>query len=217
MRAIIVLGLLLPTVLAADAEPTKAVMYDFEGDKLGAVPKGWSVARTGKGEGSAWSVAEDRSAPKGPKVLAQTARSPGPTFNLCVADGTAFKDVEVSVAFKPVKGKLDQGGGVVWRYVDQDNYYIARFNPLEDNFRLYKVVGGRRIQLATKEDLKAPAGKWHTIAIKMKGEQIECQLNGRKHLEAKDGTFTRAGKVGLWTKSDARTYFDDFRARAVGR
>src|SRR4051794_342334 len=172
----------------AGAEEAKAVKHDFEESKVGTVPKGWTVARTGKGEGSAWAVVEDRTAPKGPKVLAQNAESPGPVFNLCVADDTAFKDVAVSVAFKAIKGKSDQGGGVVWRYKDENNYYVARFNPLEDNFRLYKVVDGKRIQLATKEALKAPAGEWHTLSVLMKGDRIECHLDGKKHLEAKDDT-----------------------------
>jgi hypothetical protein len=197
----------------ANANEVKTVKRDFESAAVGTVPRGWSVSKTGTGEGSDWRVVEDKTAPKGPKALAQTAESPGPMFNLCVADNTRFKDVEVSVAFKSVRGKTDQGGGIVWRFQDADNYYIARFNPLEDNYRLYKVVDGRRRQLATKEDLKAPAGQWHTLAVQMKGEQIVCLLNGKKQLEAKDDTFGNSGKVGLWTKADARTLFDDFQAK----
>jgi hypothetical protein len=109
-----------------------------------------------------------------------------------------------------VRGKTDQGGGLVWRYVDADNYYIARMNPLESNYRLYKVVNGKRTQLVTKEDLKVPVGQWHVLAVTMKGDQIECSLDGKKYLEAKDSTFPMAGKVGLWTKADAQTNFDDF-------
>ena len=197
----------------ASATEMKAVKHDFESAPVGSVPLGWSVSKTGKGKGSEWRVAQDKSAPKGPKVLAQTAESPGSMFNLCVVDDTRFKDMEVSVAFKAVRGKIDQGGGVVWRYQDAKNYYIARFNPLEDNYRLYKVVDGKRRQLATKEKLSAPAGQWHTLAVRMKGEKIVCLLNGKKQLEAKDGAFVKAGKVGLWTKADAQTFFDDFKAK----
>ena len=206
--------LLLLTGLAS-AEEVKPVKHDFETATVGSVPKGWTATKTGEGDGSVWKVVEDKTAPKGPKVLAQTAESPGPMFNLCVVDDTNFKDVEITVAFKANKGKKDQGGGIVWRYADANNYYIARFNPLEDNYRLYKVVAGKRIQLATKEELKAPAGEWHTLTVKMTGEQIECHLNGKKQLEAKDDTFTKAGKVGLWTKADAQTYFDDFQAKEL--
>lgn len=197
------------------AEEPKAMKTDFEGATVGSVPKGWTVAKTGTGEGSVWKIAEDKTAPKGPKVLAQTAESPGPMFNLCVADDTNFKDVEASVAFKAVKGKKDQGGGIVWRYADANNYYIARFNPLEDNFRLYHVVAGKRTQFGGKEELKAKAGEWHTLTIKMVGDAITCSLNGKVEIEAKDATYTKPGKVGLWTKADAQTYFDDLQAKEL--
>src|SRR4051794_6159528 len=124
----------------ANAEEPKAVKHDFEGTKVGDMPKGWTVAKTGTGEGSVWKVAEDKTAPNGSKVLAQTAESPNAMFNLCVVNDSAFQDVEISVSFKAIKGKNDQGGGIVWRYKDEKNYYVARFNPLEDNYRLYHIV-----------------------------------------------------------------------------
>lgn len=206
------LGMLLAGSVAFAEEP-KAIMQDFETAKASRVPEGWTIAKTGVSDGSAWSVTEDKTSPKGANVLAQTAKSPGPLFNLCVVKDSRFQDVEVSVSFKAVEGQTDQGGGVVWRYADADNYYVARFNPLEDNYRLYKIFNGKRTQLATKEDLVAPAGKWHTLTVQMTGNAIVCSLNGKKHLEAKDDTFAKAGKVGLWTKADARTYFDDFQAK----
>jgi hypothetical protein len=179
------------------------------------VPKGWTVTKTGTDDASKWMIVEDKDAPKGAKALAQVFESPRPMFNLCVLDATSFKDVEVSVAFKAVKGQDDQGGGVVWRYKDADNYYVARMNPLEKNFRLYKIQNGKRSQLATtKDDIDAPVGKWHTLSVTMKGDAITCSLNGKKVIDAKDATFADAGKVGLWTKADAHTYFDDFRAVA---
>ncbi len=213
MSRVVCVLLLLAGARIAGAEEPKAVKQDFEGATVGSVPKGWTAAKTGTGEGSAWAVTEDKTAPKGPKVLAQTAESPGPMFNLCVADDTSFKDVEVTVAFKAVKGKKDQGGGIVWRYADANNYYVARFNPLEDNYRLYHVVDGKRTQFGGKEELKAKAGEWHTLTVKMVGDKITCSLNGKIEIEAKDTTLTKAGKVGLWTKADAQTYFDDFQAK----
>jgi hypothetical protein len=200
-------------LVGADPKP---YVQDFEDAKIGSVPKGWTVLKTGEGEGSVWKVVEDKSAPKGAKVLAQVAESPNAVFNLCVADGTSFTDVEVYVAFKAVKGDDDQGGGVMWRYADEKNYYIARYNPREANYRLYKVVAGKRMQLANK-DIKLPVGEWHTLAIRMKGSQIECLLDGKVHLEARDETFAKAGKVGLWTKADAHTYFDDFQAKELSK
>jgi hypothetical protein len=145
-------------------------------------------------------------------VFAQSAESEKAVFNLCVLGDAKFKDVELTVAFKAVAGDTDQGGGVVWRYKDANNYYVARFNPLEDNYRVYKVVDGKRVQLETAEKIVAEAGKWHTLRVTMKGDAITCALNGKTHLEVKDATFAGAGAVGLWTKADARTSFDDFRA-----
>lgn len=195
--------------VAMAESPPKTVRWDFENAAVGKLPSGWLADQTGEGKGSVWKIVEDSTAPKGFQVLAQTSQSPAGLFNLCVADDTSLADLQLSVSFKAVKGKTDQGGGLVWRYLDADNYYVARLNPLEDNFRLFKVVGGKRTQLATKDDLDLPAGKWHVMSVSMKGDQIECSLDGKKYLSVKDGSFTVAGKVGLWTKADAQTYFDN--------
>jgi hypothetical protein len=199
------------------ADAPNAYRQDFESSDIGTVPKGWTVTRTGEGDGSAWKVVEDKTAPKGAKVLAQVAESPSSMFNLCVADEAKFKDVEVSVSFRSVKGATDQGGGIVWRYTDANHYYVARYNPLESNFRLYHVVAGKRTKLVGKEEFKLASGQWHTLTIKMIGDAITCSINGKVELEAKDATFPYAGKVGLWTKADAQTYFDDFTAKEAGK
>jgi hypothetical protein len=206
---IALVGLVGTTLVAADEKERSIV---FSKDDAGKLPTGWRAEKTGTGEGSVWKVVADRTAPsKKGYVLAQTAAGPSALFNLCVATDTNYKDVDVSVAFKAVRGKRDQGGGIVWRYQDHNNYYIARMNPLEDNYRLYRVVKGKRIQMETKEDLKVPVGEWHTLRITMTGNQIACYLDGKKYLEAKDDTYTRAGKIGLWSKADAQTYFDDLK------
>ncbi len=184
--------------------------WNFEDASLGQLPTGWTAAKTGDGEGSVWKIVEDKNAPDGPKVLAQTSESPGFLFNLCVLDDKQFTNVDVSVSFKSMKGKTDQGGGLVWRYLDANNYYVARMNPLEDNFRLFKVVEGKRSQIASKDNLEVPAGAWHKMVVTMKDDQIECSIDDKKYLEAKDSTFSKAGLVGLWTKADAQSYFDRF-------
>jgi len=197
-----------PMLLAQE----KPRVVQFAKADAGKLPKGWKAAQTGLGEGSVWKVVPDATAPsKSGHVLAQLAQGPDALFNLCVAEDTRYQDLELSVAVKSIQGKEDQGGGVVWRYRDADNYYICRMNPLEENFRVYKIVAGKRMSLATtKNDIKEAAGVWHTLKIAMTGNQIECYLNGKKHLEAKDDTFKDAGKVGLWTKADAQTHFDNF-------
>ena len=150
-------------------------------------------------------------------ALAQTAESPSAVFDLCVVEDTSFKDVEVSVALKADTGEKDQGGGVVWRYPDANNYYLARVNPLEDNFRVYKVVGGKRSAEFQNAEVKIPAGEWHTLKVKMVGDHIECFVDDKKYLDVKDGTFTGAGRVGLWTKADAQTSFDNFTVKDLGK
>jgi hypothetical protein len=195
------------------AAEEKSRTFSFGKGDVGKVPAEWKVDRTGKGEGSAWKVVEDKTAPsKSGLVLAQTAESPKSMFNLCIADDTKYKDVEVSVAFKAVAGKEDRGGGIVWRYQDNNNYYIARMNPLEDNYRVYKVVDGKRTQLESA-DLKVPSGEWHKLKIEMTGDMITCYFDGKKYLDARDSTFADAGKIGLWSKADAQTYFDEFTAK----
>ncbi len=196
----------------------KARSVTFGKGDLGKLPAGWKAEKTGQGDGSVWKVVADDTAPsKSGHALAQTAAGPKPLFNVCVLDGTGEADVEVGVAFKAVKGEIDQGGGVVWRYQDANNYYVARYNPLENNYRVYKVVNGTRAQLETKENLKLPAGEWHTLKITMVGDRIECHLDGKKELQARDNTIARAGKVGLWTKADAQTSFDNLTIQGRGK
>lgn len=205
----VTISLVLFGSLLMTADEPQAVRWSFEDAEVGKLPAEWLSAKTGEGPGSVWKVIEDSSAPSGPKVLAQTsADGPKAMFNLCVANETKFTDVDLRVAIKPREGEIDQGGGLVWRYKDANNYYIARMNPLEDNFRVYKVVAGKRIQLGSAE-VEAPAGKWHTLRIVHKGDHIQCSLNGKLHLDVKDDTFKDAGKIGLWTKADAVTSFDD--------
>ena len=150
----------------------------------------------------------------GPRVLAQTGRGSSPTFNLAIASATAYLDVDLSVKLHSVSGEIDQGGGLVWRLADPKNYYVARYNPLETNFRLYKVVAGKRTQLATA-DVDAGPG-WHALRVTMRGDAIACSLDEKPLLEARDGTFPKAGRIGLWTKADAATRFDTLAVKEPG-
>ena len=213
MRWTTVVALVALAGAAVWAEEGKERAFKFSKDDVGKVPKGWKVEKTGKGEGSEWKVVADDTAPsKSGVALAQTAKSPGGVFNICVAEDTKYQDVTLSVSFKAVAGDSDQGGGFVWRYKDNNNYYISRMNPLEDNFRVYKVVDGKRIQLGTKEDLKVKPGEWHKLKIVVKGNKMEGYLDGNKEWEITDDTYKDAGKVGLWSKADAQSHFDEFKA-----
>jgi hypothetical protein len=183
---------------------------NLEKAEIGKLPEGWIAAKTGEGEGSVWKVVEDPSAPGG-KALAQTsADGPNKLFNLCVAKEASFRDLDMSIDFKANAGKLDQGGGLVWRYKDAKNYYVARMNPLEDNFRFYKVADGKRTQLATA-DVKAPAGQWHRLRVVQDHNRVQCYLDGKLYLDVQDETFSDVGQIGFWTKADAQTSFADLK------
>lgn len=211
MRWITAWGLVLAVTLSASVAGAdeKAVTFRFGRAELNSLPVGWKADRTGEGKGSEWKVVADKTAPsRSGYVLAQLAQGRSQLFNLCVAEKTKYQNLEMSVRLKAVSGKIDQGGGVVWRYQDAENYYVCRYNPLEDNFRVYKVVKGKRIQLATKEEVTFKEGAWITLSIIQKGEEITCSLDGKKLLEVKDDAFKGTGKIGLWSKADAVTHFD---------
>ena len=210
MMAALVALLSSSLLLAAD---DKVRSFQFSKGDVGKVPSGWKAEKTGKGEGSVWKVVQDGTAPsKSGLALAQTAKSPGGVFNICVAQDTKYKDVTLSVSFKAIAGESDQGGGFVWRYQDNNNYYTCRMNPLEDNYRVYHVVAGKRIQIGTKEGVKVPTGEWHKLKVDVKGNKMEGYLDGEKMWEVTDDTFKDAGKVGLWSKADAQSHFDGFKA-----
>jgi hypothetical protein len=178
--------------------------WTFEGDEPGSIAKGF------QGKVGRWEVV---ATPEG-KVLAQKAENPDDTFNVALIAATSAKDLDLSVRLKPIAGKDDRGGGLVWRAKDAKNYYIARYNPLEDNFRVYKVVDGKRTMF---QDAKAPRiDGWRSIRVVMKGDQIECFLDGVKLLDVRDATFPGAGAVGLWSKADAQTHFDDLTLKVGG-
>jgi hypothetical protein len=199
---------------AVGANDQNARKFQFTRQDLGKLPAGWKAEKTGQGEGSIWQVVEDDTAPSGTGlVLAQTAESLNGLFNICVAEDTNFKDCDLSVAFKAIRGKHDQGGGVVWRYQDANNYYICRMNPLEDNYRVYRTVDGRRHQLGGKEGIKVKTGEWHRLKVEVKGDTMAGYLDGQKMWRVTDGTFAKSGKVGLWSKADAQTHFDEFQVK----
>ncbi len=171
--------------------------WDFENDAPGRIAAGFAAAS------GSWEVAEV----EGQHVLYQKARNEDRTFNVALVEGTGYRDLDIQVRLRADSGKNDQGGGIVWRARDARNYYIARYNPLEDNLRVYKVEDGKRTQL---DHADAPGDRgWHTLRITMKGREILGYLDGKRLLVAEDSTFPDAGMIGVWTKADAQTYFDD--------
>jgi hypothetical protein len=178
---------------------------NFDKDKEGAVPQGWTATRTGRGEAK-WSVVKDETAPSKPNVLKQSGVA---TYPVCIKDDTSLKDGFVEVKFKAVSGKEDQAGGLIWRCKDPNNYYIARANALEDNVCIYYTVNGRRTE-KKRSSVKVSSNEWHTLRVDFRGNHFTVTFDGKKAIEWDDNTFKEAGKVGLWTKADSETLFDDF-------
>ncbi len=183
----------------------------FEGDKSGAVPSGWSAGVTGSGSPK-WAVEEDSTAPSKSHVLKQSGSG---TFPFCVLQRSSLADGYVEVKFKPLAGKQDQAGGVIWRFKDRDKYYVARANALEDNVSLYYTEHGSRKTIKYVDAPVAP-NVWHTLRAEFSGKAIRVLLDGKAYIEAEDGHIAGAGSVGVWTKADSVTVFDDFSYGAAG-
>lgn len=198
---------------AAPAASTTTLNFDT--DAAGKLPPGWRAEGTNqKGPVATWQVVKNEQAPSGPNILGLTSvnHDSGGTYNICWTDTVKFADGAIAVKVRADSGNEDQGGGPIWRVKDKDNYMIARYNPLEENFRLYYVKDGSRKQLATAKIAPViPAGQWFTIRVEQKGNAITCFLNGKKELEATDDHITGEGGVGVWTKADAATSFDDLK------
>jgi hypothetical protein len=189
-------------------------IYDFDSDTVGATPAKFHAARTGQGAESKWVVTVDATAPSKPKVVAQTSTDATDyRFPVLIADEGSFQDLELCVRFKAVSGEVDRAAGLVFRLKDANDYYIVRANALEDNYRLYRVVAGNRRQFAGA-NFKVTPGEWHELRVECIGNKILCYYDGAKKIEATDDTFKDPGKVGLWTKADSVTYFDDLKVVA---
>lgn len=201
-------------VVITQESKEKSIIWNFDKEAVGKLPKGFSNQVTGRKSLGRWEIIEDKTAPSPPYVLAQTSSENfGNNFNLAVIEDIDYGDLELEVKFKAMSGKEDQGGGPIWRYQDQNNYYIARANPLENSFRVYKVVNGNRKQLASA-NVEMTSGKWHTIKIINVDDRIQCFYDGRFYLEVIDNTFQQ-GRIGFWTKDDAVTAFDDIKLKLL--
>lgn len=188
----------------------------FDAVAAGRLPGGWTAAITGEGV-PCWTVERDTTAFSPPQVLRQSGVVPKPAFPLCLVERSALQDGFVETRFRTVSGEIDQAAGLVWRARDAANYYVCRANALEDNVVLYKVQDGQRQALdilgrtgGYGVEAKVPPAVWHTLRVEFVGSRFRVGLDGRHLFEVEDATFGDAGRVGLWTKADSVTVFDDF-------
>ena len=193
--------ILFSALLAAGANET----VNFDKAEVGKPPSGWIATQTGSGQAK-WTVVQDDGAPSKPNVLKQSGQA---TYPVCLKDDTSLKDGFVEVKFKPISGREDQAGGVVWRAKDANNYYIARANALENNVTIYHTINGRRTE-KKRARITVASNQWHTLRVDFRANHFTVTFNGQKALEWDDETFKDAGRVGVWTKADSVTEFDDF-------
>jgi hypothetical protein len=213
MRLFIAAAILLTRVASAET-------MTFDNAKIGTLPSGWISAMTHTGGQPRWEVVKENGKSDKGQVLAQLSQDKtSGRFPLAIYDKARLQNGELSVRCKSVSGEVDQACGIVWRYRDANNYYITRANALENNVVLYKVQDGERRALAPKGQPSraygvkhpVPSGQWNELRVKFDGNLMTVFFNGQQLFEVEDGSFTEAGNVGVWTKADSVTYFDDFR------
>jgi hypothetical protein len=200
MKLLVAIGLSILTSGGAMAET-----IHFDGEKPGALPAGWRAGVTGRGA-PRWTVEADATAPGKSNVLKQSGHG---TFPWCVKPDVSLQDGYVEVKFKPIAGREDQAGGVMWRWKDGDNYYVARANALENNVSLYYTEGGSR-KTIKYVDAPVQGNTWHVLRAEFKGARIRVLLDGKAYIELDDSHIGGTGAIGVWTKADSVTAFDDF-------
>ncbi len=186
-------------------------MWTFDADLPEALPPGFQVGTLFDGRPAGeWKVLETNRAKSHPRVLGQLmGKGAEHAYKTAFINGSRSSDIELQVSFLPIAGKADMGGGLLWRATDDRNYYLARANPLEQNIRIYRVVKGVR-HLIQNFDQIIDIRQWHTLRISTKGCQIQVFFDETQVFDLCDDTF-KEGLVGLWTKSDAVTFFDDLK------
>jgi hypothetical protein len=189
-----------------------AETVNFDNAPAGTSPEGWTLTMTGKGKPK-WTVEAEPTAPSKPNVFKQSGRA---TFPVAIKSDTSIRDGFVEVKFKAVAGSEDRAAGVIWRAKDADNYYVVRANALEDNVVLYKTINGIRTSLEIVGrrggygvSTSVPSGQWHVLRCDFAGSRFKVTYDGQPLFEVEDTTIARAGMIGLWTKADSVTLFDD--------
>lgn len=197
--------LLVAVAMVAASSLAHAATEDFDNWTIGTTPGGWQCGVSGRGDPK-WSVESDETAPSKPNVLKQSGQA---TFPWCTKNGTSLENGFAEVKFKSITGREDQAGGIVWRFTGPRSYYVARANALENNVSLYYMWLGlrRTIQYV---DAPVPPNQWNTLRVEFEGEQIKVLLNGKAYIDVRDSHISGAGRVGVWTKADSVTAFDDF-------
>jgi hypothetical protein len=207
-RVVVPLAALIVLAIATAYAQPQPKTFNFDSDTVAKAPTGFTSYATGGGPAGKWVVTEMNDAASGKQAVVQTDADKTDTrFPVLIADSGEYADLDISMKAKAISGKIDQGMGLVFRFRDPQSYYIVRANALENNFRLYRMVNGKRLQFAGA-NAKVSSGQWHTVRVVAKGDHITCWFDGKQLIDAHDKTYT-TGKIGLWTKADSVIAFDD--------
>jgi hypothetical protein len=187
-------------------------VVNFDTCKIGQAPPGWTVESAARAKATGWEVRKDQTAPTQPYVLAEVSgNSHSSESPLAILNDLTARDADVSVRIKPISGREGLAGGVIWRYRDENNYYVARANALENTISVFKVENGRKTPIYAGVKHPVPANSWSILKVSVRGPHFQVFLDHRRVLEGNDTTFSSPGRVGLWTLGDSTVYFDDFR------
>jgi hypothetical protein len=187
-------------------------VVNFDGFKLGQVPPGWTVLKSANGGTAGWEIRKDHTAPTQPYVFAQVSGDAKETKTpLAILDDPNTRDADISVRIKLISGREGLAGGVVWRYHDENNYYLARANANDNTVSVFRVENGRRIPILAGVRHPIPANSWSILKVSARGPRFQVFIDHRRVLDGQDRTFAAPGRVGLWTLADSTIYFDDFR------
>jgi hypothetical protein len=213
-RQILAMAAAMATVASATAAQNAPRVVPLAPAQPGGLPADFQAARTGRGAPAAWNVVADSNA-QGGQLLVQTSTDQTDyRFPLAIYNGVTAANVEVTVRFKAVGGRIDRAGGIAVRLADPDNYYVLRANALEDNVNFYRVVQGSRREIHGVS-AKVTSDQWHTLSLRAEGDRFTVGFDGATLFTATDRTFAGAGKVALWTKADCVTQFDGLTVRAL--
>jgi len=198
---------IVPCLPRPEPDFSEMVLLDFD-DGNDIAQNILQIGKTGLGAESDWSIVGDEEAPSPPNVLAQTASEEVSFhFPYVIVASDRLSNVDVTVQFKAISGGIDQAAGIIFRFVDSDNYYVLRANALEDNLVLFKFVDGERPFIASAS-VPIPKDEWRSLRVSVVGECIQGYIDDTILIEIEDSTF-KEGLVGLWTKADSVTDFDN--------
>lgn len=180
----------------------------------GTAPERCTTALTGGGGPVKWVAVADAEAPRGLALAETSGDRTDNRFPLCILPDVSARNLDVTVRFRPVSGRVDQAGGIAVRLADASTYYVLRANALEDNVRLYHVTQGVRRQFAG-QDIKVASGQWHLLRLRVTDDRFEVWFDGKALFTAKDGRIPGAGRLALWTKADSLTHFAEMRLEVL--